>query len=80
MMIMEPKREITLENHSNRIIQEEELMSIIKNEETKSLSEFIINKLFQISNLEEANIILQAILKEYHSNFKILVRHRLTCY
>ena len=66
MIIMEAKREVTLENHSN-IIQEEEPMSIIKNEETKLLSEFIINKLFQISNLEEANNMLQVILKEYQS-------------
>ena len=65
MIIVEPKREEIIENHYK--IQEEEPIVTIKNEETKSLSEFIINKLFQMTNLEEARNMLQMTLKEYQS-------------
>ena len=66
-IIVEPKKEEIIENHHT--IQEEEPIvgSNSKNEEAKSISEIIINKLFHMTNLEEARNMLQITLKEYHS-------------
>jgi len=66
MIIIENKKPEVVENQIK--IQEEEPIhhNNPKNEEIKNLSEFIINKLYNITNLDEAKHSLQQILKEFH--------------
>jgi len=48
-------------------IQEEEPINLTRNEEIKQLSEFIIGRLHQMNNIDDAKNTLQLILKEYQS-------------